>query len=91
MGLLSGLGRYEMVGGKHDKYWHIIFDKTKRQYTAQWGSRKATKPMGTKIYSEKEARKKIEEKMDKGYHKVKGYQETVGANAAHFIMSDEAA
>jgi hypothetical protein len=90
------LGRYEYSGttangNRSDKYWHIIFDKTTRQYIAQWGRRSASAPQDTKVYSLPEARKKINEKINKGYNKVSGYQTTAGENSIHFILEDEAA
>jgi predicted DNA-binding WGR domain protein len=87
----NNLGRYEYVGGGSDKYWHVIFDKTKREYVAQWGKRTASQPQGTKVYSESEVRKKINEKVKKGYRQVQGYNTSTGSNSIHFILEDEAA
>ncbi len=85
------LGRYECVSGTSDKYWHVIFDRNNRQYIAQWGPRTSSKPQGTKVYTEKEVRTKLREKVNKGYSRKKGYQTSVGENSIHFITCEDAA
>ena len=84
----SNLGRYEYRDNNSDKYWHIIYDRTKQVYLAQWGKRSNPSPQGQKEYSEAEVRKKVVEKQKKGYYKVNGYQTSAGANSLHFIMED---
>jgi predicted DNA-binding WGR domain protein len=83
----SNLGRYEYIGGSSAKYWHVIFNKTDRTYLAQWG-RIGRDPQGEKEYTEDEVRKKVREKLKKGYSKAQGYQEESGANSLNFIMQD---
>lgn len=81
------LGRYEFVGGNSAKYWHIVFDKTKRVYLAKWG-KIGKSPQGSKEYSREQAFKKIREKVNKGYGLVPGFEESVGENSVHFILEE---
>ena len=83
------LGRYEYVGGSSSKYWHIVFDKTKREYLAKWG-RIGKAPQGYKVYARHEVEKKIREKTKKGYYRVSGFEESVGENSVHFILEESA-
>lgn len=81
------MGRYEFVGGGSNKFWHIVYNKTTQEYVAKWGAITA-KNFQSKVYTRKEAMKKINEKLNKGYRKVSGYEEEIGNNSTHFIMSD---
>ena len=85
----SLLGRYHCTSNGSNKYWHIIYDKTRKEYKAQWGAIGA-RPQ-TKVYTQAEALKKIKEKRSprKGYYKVDGYQTVVGANSTHFILAED--
>ena len=82
-------GRYEFKEGGSRKFWHIVYDLTTQTCTASWG-RIGNSPQH-KQYSKSEALKKIKEKISKGYIKVQGYEETVGNNSVHYILTDEVA
>lgn len=86
----SMFGRYEYRGGSKRKFWHIVYDLSTETYTASWG-RIGKPPKGTTDYTREETLKKIQEKLKKGYVKVKGYDETVGNHSVHYILNDEAA
>lgn len=85
----SMFGRYEYRGGSSKKFWHIVYDLSTETYTASWG-RIGNSPQ-SKVYTRAQALKKIQEKLNKGYVKVKGYDETVGNHSVHYILNDEAA
>lgn len=60
--------RLEFVGGSSSKFWQLT--KTSNDsYLAEWG-RIGSSPQASKVYSEHEARKKIAEKIGKGYQQV---------------------
>lgn len=80
------MGRYEFVSGTSAKYWHIVFDRSKQVYLAKWG-KIGKAPQGSKEYSRNEVEKKIREKINKGYYKVPGYEDEIGSNSVHFILS----
>ena len=80
------LGKYKYVGGTSDKFWHIIHDRSRNVCVAKWG-RNGRPPQGTKEYSMEQARKKVREKIKKGYVKVDGSLEHIGSNAIAFITS----
>lgn len=80
-------GRYEYRDGNSKKFWHIILDMTQQVCIASWG-RIGNSPQ-SKTYTREEAAKKIREKIAKGYIKKQGYEEVIGNNSIHFILSDE--
>jgi predicted DNA-binding WGR domain protein len=82
-------GRYEFRGDGSKKFWHIVFDMTSQTYTASWG--RIGNSAQSKKYSRAEAMKKIQEKIKKGYIKVKGYEEVIGSTAINYILTDEVA
>lgn len=82
-------GRYEFRGGNSKKFWHIVIDHTTQTCTAYWG-RIGNNPQ-SKTYTKTEAFIKIQEKINKGYIKVKGYEEEVGSTAINYILTDEVA
>ena len=89
------LGRYEFVGpnpknksGQSNKFWHIVFDKSKRQYLSCHGE------IGTNGGSptwrdETKALATIKSKIKKCYKRIEGTTTSVGSNAIHFIMGDD--
>jgi predicted DNA-binding WGR domain protein len=85
----SMFGRYEYRGGGSNKFWHIVCDLSTQTCTASWG-RIGNSPQNKK-YSLAEGKKKIMEKIKKGYVKVKGYEETIGCTSLHYILTDEVA
>jgi len=84
----SMLGRYEYVdwSANHNKFWHIIHDQSTNTYRATWG-RIGNRSPDPIEYPEKKAYTKISEKIKKGYKKVEGSVEVVGALSINFINS----
>lgn len=86
----SDLGRYEFIDPSINsrKFWHIIYDMEKNQYLATWGRIGQGSPP-PKVYTAKEAAKKIKEKVNKGYQKNNAprYGKVIGNLAVNFIMS----
>lgn len=86
----SDLGRYEFIDPTVNsrKFWHIIYDVEKNQYMATWGRIGQGSPP-PKIYTGKEAAKKIKEKVGKGYKQNKNprYARVIGSLAVAYILS----
>jgi predicted DNA-binding WGR domain protein len=86
------LGRYVCIGNGHKKFWHIAHDVEKDVYLATWG-KIGNRPPPAKEYTEKQARKKIDEKltMRKGYVYTKDnnpkWEKVRGSVAVAFILS----
>ena len=66
--MIQGCGRYEFKEGTSDKFWQIR-PAPNGGYLAEWG-RNGHTPQDHKIYSAKEAEKKIKEKLGKRYKLV---------------------
>ena len=86
------LGRYEFVGttdkgNRSAKFWHIVYDKTEQNYIATYGSLNTSGRPHDYGHDPEKVRKVIRGKLNKGYRKVAGYNETTGANSLHFIKT----
>jgi len=81
------LGRYEFIDMSINscKFYHIIHDLSRNVYIAKWG-RIGNAPQ-SKEYTESQARKKISEKIKKGYVHKEGYPAVRGSAAVNFIRS----
>ncbi|MBX7223795.1 MAG: AAA family ATPase [Blastocatellia bacterium] len=60
-------GRYECTEGTSSKYWQITLNQPRGTYETEWGRIGCPNPQGKTGLSEAEARKKIAEKLGKGY------------------------
>jgi len=80
------LGRYHCIdpSKNHRKFWHIVFDRSTQTYIATWGRIGNSSP-APKEYTEAQVRKKVREKIKKGYYKADGYTEVIGSQSIHFI------
>ena len=86
------LGRYEFygttdAGNPSEKYWHIVFDKSRQVYIATYAGIGKTGQEHEYPNDQGKIEKLIRSKVKKGYNKVDGYNETTGANSIHFIMT----
>ena len=81
------LGRYECTEEGHNKYWHIIFERSTQQYVAYWGR------IGTKgqsiVYDEKKAKQRIKEKVKKGYVRKDRFETSVGSQALNYFLNED--
>lgn len=67
-GLPEDSVRLEFVSGTSDKFWQLTKLRNE-MYLAEWG-RNGSPPQGQKEYTEHEARKKLAEKIGKGYQQI---------------------
>ena len=64
------LGRYEFKDATSDKFWGITYDHKSANYVTSWG-KNGYPAQGTRNgLTGKEALKKVQEKISKGYRKV---------------------
>ena len=60
------VGRYECTTEGHNKFWELTYNKDKGLYEARWGAI-GSAGQGPTEYTGDQARKKIQEKLAKGY------------------------
>jgi len=68
------LGRYEFhseVSNSH-KFWHVYYDENRGSYTCEWGRVGYAAQKKKNDMTEAQARKKISEKINKGYQHTGG-------------------
>jgi len=82
-------GRYECIdpSKNHNKFWHIVVDRTNNKVYATWG-RIGNRSPTPKEYTIAQAEKKVREKIKKGYVKRDGFLEEVGHNSLNFILEE---
>jgi hypothetical protein len=86
--MIQGCGRYEFKEGTSDKFWQI--QPAPNGYLAEWG-RNGNTPQDHKIYSAKEAEKKIKEKLGKGYKLVQYFADgSVVESKAQMVSGSKA-
>jgi len=77
------LGRYEFHSDTTNshKFWHVYYDERTRSYTCEWGRCGRVAQKRKPGMTEAEARKKISEKVNKGYqHTGSGIRSTASRN-----------
>ena len=86
------LGRYEFhseVSNSH-KFWHVYYDENSGSYTCEWGRCGRAAQKKKHGMTEAQARKKISEKINKGYqHTGGGITSTRPRQSGTFTPSDE--
>lgn len=86
------LGRYEFIGTTNNgnpssKFWHIVFNKSTLEYIATYGRIGTAGTPHNYSGDYAKVQKLIKQKINKGYNKVQGYNETIGSNSVHFIKT----